>query len=51
MVLPLAADRVRLERETINGSELAAIIGAPGPADHEPAGTPLALTMKWHRSE
>jgi len=39
-----------LERETIDGSELAAIVGAPGPADHEPAGAPLALTMKWHRS-
>jgi len=39
-----------LERETIDGSELAAIVGAPGPADHEPAGAPLALTMKWHGS-
>jgi cell division protease FtsH len=33
------------ERETIDGSDLAAIVGAPGPADHEPAGAPLALTM------
>jgi len=39
-----------LERETIDGSELAAIVGAPGPADHEPASAPLALTMKWQRS-
>jgi cell division protease FtsH len=35
-----------LERETIDGADLAAIVGtAPGPADHEPAGAPLALTM------
>jgi cell division protease FtsH len=41
-----------LERETIDGSDLAAIVGAaPGPADREPAGAPLALTMKWQASE
>jgi len=35
-----------LERETIDGADLAAIVGAaPGPADREPAGAPLALTM------
>ena len=34
-----------LERETIDGADLAAIVAAvPGPADHEPAGAPLALT-------
>ena len=36
-----------LERETIDGSDLAAIVGTSGPADHEPAGTPLALRMRW----
>ena len=40
-----------LERETIDGSDLAAIVGAPGPADREPAGAPLALTMKLHERE
>src|SRR5579863_2569096 len=40
-----------LERETIDGSDLAAIVGAPEPADHEPAGAPLALTMKLHEDE
>ena len=40
-----------LERETIDGSDLAAIVGTPGPADHEPAGAPFALTMKSHGSE
>jgi cell division protease FtsH len=39
-----------LERETINGADLAAIVGTPGPADHQPAAAPLALTVKWHRS-
>ena len=39
-----------LERETIDGADLAAIVGTPGPADHQPAGAPLALTMKWHGS-
>jgi cell division protease FtsH len=34
-----------LERETIDGSDLAAVVGASGPADHEPAGAPLAVTM------
>jgi cell division protease FtsH len=34
-----------LERETIDGSELAAIIEAPWPRDREPVGAPLALTM------
>jgi cell division protease FtsH len=35
-----------LERETIDGADLAAIVGAaPEPADREPSGTPLALTM------
>ena len=34
-----------LERETIDGSDLAAIVGVPGPADREPVGAPLALTM------
>jgi cell division protease FtsH len=34
-----------LERETIDGSDLAAIVGASGAADHEPDGAPLALTM------
>jgi cell division protease FtsH len=34
-----------LERETIDGSDLAAIVGAPGPADREPAAQSLALTM------
>jgi cell division protease FtsH len=34
-----------LERETIDGSDLAAIVGATGPADHEPFGVPLALAM------
>jgi cell division protease FtsH len=34
-----------LERETIDGSELAAIIEAPRPRDREPVGAPLALTM------
>jgi cell division protease FtsH len=34
-----------LERETIDGSDLAAIVGAPATTDHEPADTPLALTM------
>jgi cell division protease FtsH len=33
-----------LERETIDGSELAAIVGAPRQTGHDPAGTPLALT-------
>ena len=34
-----------LERETIDGADLAAIVAAvPGPADHEPTGAPLALT-------
>jgi cell division protease FtsH len=40
-----------LERETIDGSELAAIVGAPGPAGHQPAGAPLALTMELHEDE
>ena len=40
-----------LDRETIDGSELGAIVGAPGPAGHEPAGAPLALTMKLHEDE
>ncbi|HEY6786031.1 MAG TPA: ATP-dependent zinc metalloprotease FtsH [Trebonia sp.] len=34
-----------LERETIDGSDLAAIVGATGTADHEPVGVPLALAM------
>ncbi len=34
-----------LERETIDGSDLAAIVGLPGPVDREPVGAPLALTM------
>jgi cell division protease FtsH len=34
-----------LERETIDGSDLAAIIEAPRPRDREPVGAPLALTM------
>jgi hypothetical protein len=34
-----------LERETIDGADLAAIVGTTGAADHEPAGAPLALTM------
>ena len=34
-----------LERETIDGSDLAAIVGTPGPADREPVGAPLALTV------
>jgi hypothetical protein len=34
-----------LERETIDGSDLAAIVGTQGSADREPAGAPLALTM------
>src|SRR5690349_17075497 len=33
-----------LERETIDGADLEAIVGTPGSADHEPAGAPLALT-------
>jgi cell division protease FtsH len=38
-----------IERETIDGSELAAIVEAvPEAADHEPAGTPLALAMNRH---
>jgi cell division protease FtsH len=32
-----------LERETIDGSDLAAIVGAPGTASDQPAGVPLAL--------
>ncbi len=37
-----------IERETIDGSELAAIVEtAPGADDREPAGSPLALTMNW----
>ena len=36
-----------LERETIDGADLAAIVGTSRPADHEPAGSPLALTMRW----
>ncbi len=39
-----------LERETIDGADLAAIVGTPGPADYQPAGAPLALAMRWHRS-
>ena len=35
-----------LERETIDGSDLAAIVGTPGSADPEPAAEPFALTMK-----
>jgi cell division protease FtsH len=34
-----------LERETINGSDLAAIVGEPGPASREPARACPALTM------
>jgi cell division protease FtsH len=34
-----------LERETIDGSDLTAIIGAPRAADREPVRAPLALTM------
>jgi ATP-dependent Zn protease len=34
-----------LERETIDGADLAAIVGAPGPADGEPVRAPLALAM------
>jgi len=33
-----------LERETIDGSDLAAIVGPPGPASRESAGVPLTLT-------
>ncbi|WP_246115706.1 ATP-dependent zinc metalloprotease FtsH [Trebonia kvetii] len=40
-----------LERETIDGADLAAIVGAPRAAVNEPAGVPLALTMNWHESE
>ena len=40
-----------LERETIDGSDLAAIVGTPAAADHEPAGAPFALAMKCHGSE
>jgi cell division protease FtsH len=40
-----------LERETIDGADLAAIVGTPGSADREPAGSPLALTMKRQGSE
>jgi cell division protease FtsH len=40
-----------LERETIDGSDLAAIVGTPGSADREPVGAPLALTVKWQGSE
>jgi len=42
---------VLLERETIDGADLAAIIGTPEWADHEPAGAPAAVTMKWQGSE
>jgi cell division protease FtsH len=34
-----------LERETIDGSDLAAIVGAPGPDAREPVRAPLALAM------
>ena len=33
-----------LERETIDGSDLAAIVGPPGPASRKPAGAELTLT-------
>src|ERR1700730_10907219 len=36
-----------LERETIDGAALSAIVGAPGWADREPVGAPTAVTMKW----
>jgi cell division protease FtsH len=42
---------VLLERETIDGADLAAIVGTPEWADHEPAGAPAAVTMKWQGSE
>jgi cell division protease FtsH len=38
-----------LERETIDGADLAAIVGTPGPADHEPTGAPLVPAMQCHR--
>ena len=40
-----------LERETIDGADLAAIVGAPGWADHEPAGVPAVVAMKRQGSE
>jgi cell division protease FtsH len=40
-----------LERETIDGADLAAIVGTAGFADREPAGAPLALTVKRQGSE
>src|ERR1700749_3750247 len=38
-----------LERETIDGSDLAAIVGTPGSADREAAGGPLALPLRGKR--
>ena len=39
-----------LERETIDGADLAAIVGTPGWADHE-SGAPAVVTMKRQGSE
>jgi cell division protease FtsH len=38
-----------IERETIDGSDLAAIVGLPAPADREPDGARLTLTMTASR--